>query len=48
MTAAGADAGTTATLRALEPSVGDFVTLMKPRVMTIPLSRQSDSLSNTS
>jgi protoheme IX farnesyltransferase len=35
MTAAGADAGTTATLRALEPSVGDFVTLMKPRVMTL-------------
>jgi protoheme IX farnesyltransferase len=35
MTAAGTDAGTTATLTALEPSVGDFVTLMKPRVMTL-------------
>ncbi len=35
MTAAGTEAGTTATLTALEPSVGDFVTLMKPRVMTL-------------
>jgi protoheme IX farnesyltransferase len=35
MTAAGTEAGTTATMTALEPSVGDFVTLMKPRVMTL-------------
>ncbi len=35
MTAAGTDAGTSTTMTALEPSVGDFVTLMKPRVMTL-------------
>jgi len=35
MATARADAGNAATLNLLEPSVGDFVTLMKPRVMTL-------------
>ena len=35
MSAAGLEANTGTTIRALEPSVGDYVTLMKPRVMTL-------------
>jgi protoheme IX farnesyltransferase len=35
MTTAGADAHSAQTLKVLEPSVSDFVTLMKPRVMTL-------------
>lgn len=35
MTTAATEAATEQTLKALEPSVGDFVTLMKPRVMTL-------------
>jgi protoheme IX farnesyltransferase len=35
MTTAGANAQNAETLKLLEPSVGDFVTLMKPRVMTL-------------
>ena len=35
MSTAGAEAGTVTSMRALEPSVGDYVTLMKPRVMTL-------------
>ncbi len=35
MTPAGADAQSAETLKLLEPSVSDFVTLMKPRVMTL-------------
>jgi len=35
MAVAGADVGIAAPMKVLEPSVGDFVTLMKPRVMTL-------------
>lgn len=35
MSTAGAETYNAETLKALEPSVGDFVTLMKPRVMTL-------------
>jgi protoheme IX farnesyltransferase len=35
VTTAGANAQSADTLKLLEPSVGDFVTLMKPRVMTL-------------
>ena len=35
MTTAGANAQSAESLKLLEPSVGDFVTLMKPRVMTL-------------
>jgi protoheme IX farnesyltransferase len=35
MTTAGADAHSDETLKVLEPNVSDFVTLMKPRVMTL-------------
>ncbi|MGE5266643.1 MAG: heme o synthase [Deltaproteobacteria bacterium] len=35
MTTAGANVQSADTLKLLEPSVGDFVTLMKPRVMTL-------------
>jgi protoheme IX farnesyltransferase len=35
MSAAGLEANTGTTIRALEPGVGDYVTLMKPRVMTL-------------
>ncbi len=35
MATAGADVHSSQTLKVLEPSVSDFVTLMKPRVMTL-------------
>jgi heme o synthase len=35
MSAAGLEVNTGTTIRALEPGVGDYVTLMKPRVMTL-------------